>query len=268
MAILQVPCFRYLGKDCTAPLTVEQGAGNEMLVRCPVRQRLYRLTPEERVRQALLWFLTEGGNRAAVLAEYLRLGVEESSLDVAGFFAGDAIDQRFCPNVTVVILETKRQERDLTDDVEQLKIYMLRQRCRAGLLFNGRQAVWLSLGGAFVQPVWTTECLTDLCEVEERVERVSVEANTHFVECRRTFTAAAGGDFDSLLCLAALFAGDSSLTFMLSIRARGSLGSVQGFGLRALDPNLITYRTRGVVSRHRQQLTRQDFHALVAVRPL
>ena len=95
--------------------------------------------------------------------------MEESSLDVAGFFAGEAIDQRFCPNVTVVILETKRQERNLADDVEQLKTYMLRERCRVGLLFNGREAVWLSLGGEFAKPEWGTERLTDLCQVEERM---------------------------------------------------------------------------------------------------
>jgi hypothetical protein len=28
---------------------------------------------------------------------------------------------------------------------EQLKTYMLRERCRAGLIFNARQAVWVSL---------------------------------------------------------------------------------------------------------------------------
>jgi hypothetical protein len=86
--ILQVPCFRYLGKDLTALLAVEQSAGTDILVRCPVRQRLFRLTPEERVRQALIWFLTEGGNRAAILSKHLRFGVEESSLDVAGYYAG------------------------------------------------------------------------------------------------------------------------------------------------------------------------------------
>lgn len=263
-----MPCFRYLGQDCSASLVIEPGARADVLVRCRVRQRLFRLTPEERVRQALIWFLTEGGNRASALKAYLRIGVEERSLDVAGFFAGDALDQRFCPNVTVVIIETKRRERDLAGDVDQLRTYMLRERCRAGMLFNARQAIWLSMGGEFAQPEWTTDVLTDLCEAEERIERVSVEATTHLVDCRSVFTAATGGDFDALSHLVSLFGVDLSLTFVLSVRARGSLSSVQAFGMRVADPNLITYRTRGAVSRLPQQLSRQDFHALVTVRPL
>lgn len=269
MAIgLDVPCFRYLGQDCSASLVIEPGPGTDVLVWCRIRQRFYRLTPEERVRQGLIWFLTEGGNRASVLKAYLRIEVEERSLDVAGFSAGDALDERFCPNVTVVIIETKRRERDLAGDVEQLKTYMLRERCRAGLLFNARQAFWLSMVDEFSQPEWTTDFLTDLCEAEERIERVSVEANTHLADCRTVFTAATGGDFDSLSHLVSLFGVDLSLTFVLSVRARDSLSSVQAFGMRVAGPNLITYRTRGVVSRHRQQLSRQDFHALVTVRPL
>lgn len=269
MDSIHVPCFRYLGQDCNAPLVVERTTGADEQVLCRVRQQLFCLSPEERVRQALIWFLTEGGNRAHVLKQYLRIGVEESDLDVAGFFSGDALDQRFCPNVTVVIIETKRIEPDLADGgKEQLKTNMLRERCRAGLLFNGRQAIWLSMGGKFTQPQWTTDYLTDLCDVEERIERVSIDASTCLSDCRRDFTAAAGGNFDSLSHLVSLFGDDLSLTFVLSVRASGSLGSVQAFGMRADSPNRITYRTRSVVSRHRQQLSRQDFHALVAVRPI
>lgn len=267
MASLDVPCFRYLGKDLTANLIVEDEAGVEKYVRCLVRRRLFRLTPEEHVRQALIWFLQEGCNRAAALREYIRFGVEERSLDVAGFFAGSVLDDRFRPNVTVVIIETKRPERDVKQDVQQLKNYMLRERCRAGLLFNGQQAMWLALGGEFVQPAWTLESLTDLREAEERIERVSVEANTHMVSCREAFTAAAGGDFDSLVRLVSLFGVDLGLTFALSVRTRGSLGLVQAFGLRVDTPNLITYRTRGVLTKNRQQLSRQDYHSLRAVRP-
>ncbi len=268
MASLDVPCFRYLGNDLTASLIVEDGAGVEMFVRCPVRQRLLRLTPEERVRQALIWFLREGCNRAAALREYIRFGVEESSLDVAGFFAGAVLDERFRPSVTVAIVETKRQEEELAGHVAQLKTYMSRERCRAGMLFNGREAMWLSLAGDFGQPQWISELLTDLHAAEERIEQASVDTNVHLVACRQAFTAATGGDFDALVRLVSLFGLDLGLTFTLSIRAKGSLGLVQAFSLKADSTNLVTYRARGVFSRQRQHVSRPDFHGLLSIRQL
>ena len=268
MATLDVPCFRYLGKDLTASLTVEDGTGGEQFVRCPVRQRLFRLTPEERVRQALVWFLREGCNRAAELRKYIRFGVEESSLDVAAFFVGGRLDERFRPRVTVAIAETKRREEELAHYVEQLKTYLLRERCRAGLLFNGRQATWLSLAGEFEQPQWTTESLTDLQAAEERIEQASIHADAYLADARGVFTAAAGGDFHALMKLVSLFGSDLALTFALSIRSKGSLGLVHAFSLRADAANLVTYRARGVYSRHRQRLSSPEFHSLIELRPV
>jgi hypothetical protein len=267
VATLNVPCFRYLGQDITAPLAVEDGTG-EQFVRCPVRQRPFRVTPEEGVRQALIWFLLEGSNRAAALGEHLRFGVEERSLDVAGFFAGSVLDERFRPSVTVAILETKRPEEELADHAGQLQTYMQRDRCRSGLLFNGRQAVWLTLDGDFADPQWTAEVLPDLREAEQHLELASHAANAHLGHCRSLFMAAAGGNFDSLVQLASLFCEDQSLIFALSVRARGSLGLVQACAVQVSNPNLLTYRTRGVTTRKRQELSRDGFHALISVRPL
>ena len=74
---LEVPCFRYFGKDLTARLVVEHGTGSDLLVRCPVRKGLYFLTPEERVRQALVWFLLKGANGAPAWRKQLRFEVEQ-----------------------------------------------------------------------------------------------------------------------------------------------------------------------------------------------
>jgi hypothetical protein len=265
VASLDVPCFRYVGKDLTVTLDVEDGTAVDNFIKCPVRQRLFRLTPEERVRQAFIWFLLEGSNRAATLAQYLRIGVEERSLDVAGFFAGGVLDERFWPNVTVAIVETKRLGEELAGHVEQLKTYMLRERCRAGMLFSGRLATWLSLDGEFAQPEWTAQPLTDLREAEERIEQACLDANTYLADCRQAFTAAGAGDFDSLVSLVSLFGWNLGLTFALSIRAKGALGAVQAFSLKVDAANLVTYRTRGVYSRHRQRLSRPEFHGLLSV---
>lgn len=266
MATLNVPCFRYLGNDISAPLTIEDGAG-EAFVRCPVRMRLFRLTPEERVRQALVWFLHDGSNRAAAMTEHIRFAVEERSMDIRGYSVGGALDDNFRPNVTATVLETKRIEEEIRNHVEQLKKYLHRDQCRSGLLFSGRQAAWLQMEGNFTVPKWQIETLTDLSQVEQRIELAGKHTNTYLTNCRSLFRAAAGGDFSSLTTLVEFFETDRNLTFSLSIRTRGSLGLVQACSMSTNGPNLITYRARGVASKNRQHLTMETFHSLVSVRP-
>jgi hypothetical protein len=266
-----VPCFRYRGEDFVAQLSVEQGEGTNFLVRCPIRKALYSLTPEERVRQAVIWFLLVGASDAGGWRKRLRFEAEQRSLDVAAFLATESSDNRFIFNIPVLIVETKRLERELTDDGEielQLKTYMIRERCRAGLIFNARQATWLSIFGDFTQGCWTADRMFDLSEAEDRLQEAVEAARVTVLDHENASARAARGDFDSLLRLISLIGHDSRLTVALSIRFRGNLSSVQAFNLQVCDANTISYRTRGVISRNRQQRTRQDFHSLLAVRSL
>jgi hypothetical protein len=265
---LLVPCFRYQGQPLTAPIVVEAGDGGRGFVRCLVRGRMLCLTPEERVRQALIWFLTAGGNRAAALSQHMRIGVEERSLDVAGFAAGEGIDARFAPSVTAVIFETKRQEPELAGHVDQLEGYMRRERCRVGLLFNGRQATWAALNGDFANPQLALEPLTDLREAEERIHAVAVAASDCLRECREHFIAARDGNFDSLAHLVSLFGGDASLTFSLSIQSKGSLGLLGAFNLSVISRREIGYWIKRIATKRKQILTRERFHSLRSVLPL
>jgi hypothetical protein len=268
---LQVPCFSYCNTEIFAQLAVEPGSSTDVLVRCPIRGGLYFLTPEERVRQALIWFLLNGASNASGWRERLRFEVEHRSLDVAAFLATESVDDRFKFNVPVLIVETKRQERELAGDLEteeQLKTYMIRERCRSGLIFNARQATWLSMQGEFTQGCWIEDRLFDLRDVEERLQQATHDAATMASIYKNASTLAAAGDFDSLLRLISLIGNDSRLTFVLSIRFSGNLSSVQTFAIRMADTDNVGYRTRGVVSRNRQHLTRRDFHSLLAIRPL
>jgi hypothetical protein len=222
------------------------------------------LTPEERVRQALVWFLTAGSNRATALWQDIRIGVEERSLDIA-CFAGEGIDARFSPSVTAVILETKRFEAELADHAAQLKGYMRRERCRAGLLFNARQAHWLTLGGEFVNPEWTVEPLADLTHVEERLQAAVATANSFVRQCREYFVAARNGNFDSLAHLVSLFGSDAGLTFSLSVQSNGALGLVGAFNLSTLSEGDIGYWIKGLATKRKRILTRTEFHSLRSV---
>ena len=261
---IQVPCFRYGGKPLLAPLVIESGDGVRSFVRCRIRRQLVPLTPEERVRQALVWFLTEG-TRVAAIGQHFRIGVEERSLDVAGFAVGSGA---FAPYITGAIIETKRIEAELAGHVEQLKSYMLRERCRAGLLFNGRQANWLTQGGEFANPMWALSTLADLSDVERRLETAALKVGEQGQSYLKHFEAARSGNFDSLLHLVSFFGQDTGLSFTLSVRSKGSIGSMRAFNLRTEPDGQVGYRIRGVSSKHRQALTRAEFHSLVSVLPL
>jgi hypothetical protein len=264
---LLVPCFHYQGQPFTTPILVRTDDNGRRFVRCPVRGYMVCLTPEEQVRQALVWFLSNGARGAAALSQRMRIGVEERSLDVAGFASGEEIDARFAPSITAVVFETKREESEIGDYVGQLEGYMRRERCRAGMLFNARQATWATLNGDSPNTTLVIDPLTDLCEAEERIHDVAMVASDFLRTCRGHFMAARDGNFDALANLVALFGGDASLTFSLSIKSKDSLGLVGAFNLSVVSNREIGYWIKGMATKRKQILTRTVFHSLRSVQP-
>jgi hypothetical protein len=259
---LHVPCFRYQGQPLSAPLSVEVAEDGYHFVTCLVRRRVLVLTPEERVRQALIWFLTVGGRRAAGLSQHLRIGVEERSLDVAGYAAGEGIDARFAPSVTAVILETKRSEEEIANHVSQLEGYMRRERCSTGLLFNGRQAIWATLNGDSTTSLFSLQPLDDLHDLEERIYFAAETSSGFLKACRDQFVAAQSGNFDSLAQLVSVFGGDASLTFSLAVQSKGSLGLVAAFNMSVVSDHEIGYWIKGMPTKRKLILPRDRFHSL------
>jgi hypothetical protein len=232
---------------------------------------MYPLTPEERVRQALVWFLVERSRLKKWWNTELRLEVERSSYDVAAFFLSEGYTGRLVLKLPIVIVETKRPEINLLSDVdveEQLRTYMRRGRCRNGFLFNTRQAAWVCerLDGS--RPVWSTVRILDLTELEQELQNAMQAVACKVRDVRAAFGAAAGGDFDAMMRLVSLMGSDSRLNFTLSIRYRGGLSAVQAFNVCALDSEELTYRQRGVLSSHRQHVVRRDFHSIVSLHPI
>ena len=271
MADLDVPCFRYNGNDLSARLCVEAGSSGGQLVFCPIRRGNYVLTPEEHVRQALIWFLTQGAGRALSWGTRLSWLVERCSLDVSAYHLPESAESRFSPPLPVVIFETKRIERDSDDDAAtdvQLQGYMVRERCRSGFIFNGRQAAWLTLGGEFTAPSWTKTAIADLSEAESRITLAADVVSAYASECKAAFALAAGGDFDALVSLVTAFGSSAGLTFSLSVRTSGSISPARAFILKVTSPGLVTYRVRGAGVKHRLELTKEVFHGLRAIEPL
>jgi hypothetical protein len=268
LVFLEVPCFRYRGQDINAAIAADIRSPVEKYLQCAVRGGLYRATPEEHVRQALIWFLQTGSSKAPEFLQSLRLGVEERSLDVVGIYTGAALTDQFRPNVSVVVFETKRPERDINSDVDQLRTYLIRDNCRSGVLFNSRQAIWMEVDrrdNVFESRITP---ILDLLELERCLESVISRVHDEVRDLRHSFTAATAGDFDALTRLAACLGGDSNLNFGISVRSKNVLALVQATNTRIENQDRLSFRARAVASRNRQQLTRAEFHSLLYVQPL
>ena len=238
---------------------------------CRVRQRLFALTPEEQVRQAILWFLSEGSIHARTWAGQFRLGVERRSMDLAAYYAEQDDDRRFSPEVPVFIAETKQIRRACTNDsstTDQLKTYLCRERCRDGFVFNGREAAWMVASGPLGNATWNMECLADLNGLETRIQTAVARVSAEFLGDKATFLRAEDGDFDAFRLLVDRFGSDPATTFVLSRQDSGSPVRVQAHSIRHANSNQVTYRSRRIASRHRQQLCRQEFRSLLSVVPL
>lgn len=260
----EAPCYRYQRQALTARFLVEHRDQGLVLVRCPVRRDVYILTPEERVRQALIWFLVEGSRAATDWKTSVCLEVEKRSIDIALYVSDKMMGVQFRPRIPVLIIETKRPESSLMEHVGQLRDYMLRERCCSGLLFNSRDAVWLAQSGDEL----TKKHLDDMHDIEARIGLSAAAAVARAAVHVSEFATASAGDFDALVSLVHAFGRDAGLTFDLSLRSKHSLGRVQAFSLQSAGKDTVTYRARNISTRNRQQFSRADFHALVSVLPL
>ncbi len=176
-------------------------------------------------------------------------------------------EPRFAPNCPVVIFETNRIEQDSEDLAtdEQLKGYMLRERCREGFIFNGRQAAWQSLAGELTAPVWTKAPISDLSEAEPRSNEAADRVAAHVVECEAAFARAAKGEFDAPTTLVAEFGSAGGLTFSLSVRNADQLFPMRAFNQKVASSEWIAFRARDAGRKYRQELTPRNFPSLASI---
>ena len=264
IATRQVACHVYQGLPLFAPIEVEGLENGSTGVRCLKRDYLVRATPEEEVRQALLWFLSTGSTLAGGWTGVMSVEVERQSVDVATFLAG-AGRPAFRPPFPVLAIETKRPGVDLSQCTDQIQRYMRLFEFRHGLLFNGEDAMWISRVG----DAWISARLFDLAEVDARLADALTVASATATEHADAFEAARSGHFDALLHLArALGGGGAGLTFNIIADTNGRVGRMQAFNLKVLDDDTLGYLVRGVTSRTKPTLSRAGFRSLDSVVPL
>ena len=93
--------------------------------------------PEEKVRQALLYFLI---NKSSLFPDLIDIKVEYNHLDLAIYkkINNDDFNPIQYPSV---IIEVKREEENLLNHQNQLHGYLREQRSSVGILFNGHNVI-------------------------------------------------------------------------------------------------------------------------------
>jgi|HubBroStandDraft_4_1064222.scaffolds.fasta_scaffold143712_2 hypothetical protein len=216
----------------------------------------------ERVRDGSLVAVTEGGGLMSLdspLAEsqVVTLRPLRPEKDLAGFGfninrAGDIVG-------ISEMLAVRKYEELHGEDVYDLSLDEIRERVRIG----DRGASEPAASGATAQGAVR---LTDL-----KAALASAGAgdfDSFFLLVRQlgpALASAQAGDFDSFLLLVRQLGSIPSLTFDLSVRSRGSVTPVLAFKLQVTPPDVVTYHPRGVLTRKRQELPRQDFHHLQSI---
>jgi hypothetical protein len=270
-SILQVPCFRYDGSRLNAPIETELDETGGLYLRCRRRRIRIANSPEELVRQALLWFLSTRSNRSDFWGKATELLVEHRQMDVAAYYTAGNLGSRFIPNLPVFIAETKRPEvtLELGDEfLGQLRGYMHRDRCDAGFYFNGEQVVWIAQNSSEGAVTVNPEMLGDFLELEERIDRALAETEFRIRTLEQAFLSAYRGNFDALRSIARTIGMDTGLNFTLAVGRGEEPTLFQAFNLRERGETAVAFRERAVLSRDALTVKASDFRSLLSVRPL
>lgn len=247
----------YQGREFSAEMQTDS---HDTQVFCRARERWVRFAPEETVRQHLLAFLMSGSVASSDWLSSVVIRAEYASMDVV--VLGKNVEARLEPETTLLIVETKRAdiwELCSPEHERQLTGYMIRARCTHGVLFN-------SVSGAEYSgtPIQQQSVMNDLIDLEQLLQRLVRGFRARQAEDVALFRRAKAGDFQALQSLATRFSTRGT-TFQFRHRIDGVLANVAAFLVR-VDGDHLTYRIRGVQTKHPQVLRRTDFESLTGIK--
>jgi hypothetical protein len=175
---------------------------------CPIRGEIslpvYK--PEERVRLSLIHFLT---NCSEVYPDSIDICVENDRYDISIY--NNTIGELKNYQPPCIIIETKREEYNLVNALNQLVNYLQISKTENGILFNLNQAFK-------VYKTLDKYIYNELIEPIEIVDFVKKSINLQkqqLVEEESTFAKAKNGDFDSFKILALKYRRNKRVFFKI-----------------------------------------------------
>jgi hypothetical protein len=187
-------CFRY-----EVDLNVHKVDGYKFS-KCLIRNKEVILTPEEEVRQSVLFYLIY---YSSIDLKKFLIRVESQSLDIAFYLK--QMNAQFQPyQYPKMIFELKRDQSNLPDYVNQLKNYMVRLKCNHGILTDSNEILYVSQQNGF------------LCKSSSitEVEQLLSSFDSNLEEDLQSFFLAQMGDYESLKLLVHKYGKTSKFTLL------------------------------------------------------
>lgn len=256
---MDIPCFLYFGKPFIASLDIKNEE-KSLKVLCYERNVYTRATPEEIVRQSLLWFLINGSQYCNDWKDKLIIAVERFNIDISLSLNPD-IDG-FETNSIFLIIEIKNKKINLDDqDIEiQIRKYISRKNCTDCILFN-------AISMTYLQFEMTTQSFkkiyfNDLSEFDNLINKL-IESHEDLLNRQiELFNKARNGDFESFKKLIGMYGTRCTIEFEFEkdftpYRHHAFLFKIEG--------DSIQYNIRGIPTKKKQIIDKKKFRKIISI---
>ena len=221
--------------------------------KCLIREKEIILTgrPEEKVRQALLYFLVQ---QSGLFPNIVNVQVEYNDLDIAIYKAIENHDfQPFQP--PLMIIEVKREEENLLNHENQIRRYLKESCSKMGLLFNCNQIIaYQKEDSGFTRKY--LDCITDIPPL------IWQSCNQQKSDISK-FEKAKKGSWDSFIYLIDKYGKRSTnkILFKLESMPEPLVGCFFSY-----SENNVYYDVYGIYSRKQKLFFKErDFERLVSI---
>jgi len=256
---MQVTCLKNHGRVFHVDLTNALDKDSNR-IQCFVRHTSYKLTPEEKVRQSLLWFLLSRSQQIVSWKQNISIDVERFDMDISLSIIPET--EGFDIPFYFLIIETKKDTHDCSLlNEKQIQKYLLRKNCQNALWYNGSNAIYLNRDKFGRKLSKTT--IHDMSEIEDLIINLAKTCFQRLDLQESLFLDAMNGDFEAFSQLSHIYGKRATMGF--ECQRGGNSYRQRGFLFHS-DRDCLSYKIPGVSTRKRQIVNKSDFRGLFSIK--
>lgn len=252
---MEFPFLQYNGKTIPAKLIVKDEDGSFKIF-CFIRKIYLQLTPEEKVRQAFLWFLCYGSKYSKSWRNKFLIRVERSDIDISLSLKLNVEGFESIP--LFLIVEIKVFNDSYIE--KQLCKYVSRKNCWDCLFFYASSAIYLKWN--FKTQRFSRTVLNDFSEIDDLINTLANSNREIMNRHIDLFDKAKMGDYESFKNLVEMYGIKCTMKFKFE-RDKKSY-QVIGF-LFKINGDDIFYNVRGIYTKKKQRIIKENFRGLVSI---
>ena len=240
---MEFPYLQYNGKTISAKLIVKDEDGS-LKIFCFIRKIYLRLTPEEKVRQAFLWFLCYGSQYSKSWRNEFLISVERFDIDIS---LSLKLNVEGFESISLFLIVENKVSNDL--DIEnQLRKYVLRKKCGDCLLFSASSATYLKWD--FRTQRFSRTVLNEFSEIDDLINTLA-NSNREKININiDLFEKAKMGDYESFKNLVDIYGSECTIKF--EFERDKELYQVRGFLFNIIGDDIF-YKVREILTKKKQK---------------